>query len=328
LLSLPRSWRRSQRTRGGGLAYLTTLGKGGSFAIRWGALGDHLMHSSPVALYPKPLRDLISPLAGHGAGTDIVYILAYYFFALVGLWLVVTCLAAWRARARGERPFHASPLASRAALVAAALAGLVGLGLAQRGAGSTSSWNISLHTIQVLWWLGIAAAAVALAAALPRLPRRRVVPARALGIVLVAILAAFAYAGARPLRQIGWGYVPVPLYTILNRLDTRTPVDAVVVQNYDIERFNWVSAIGGRRAVLERATTGRDLFPARTAFLQSRVDLLYTTPDAAAARQAAREMGADYAILKLGKANAQGLRAIGTVVMRSGGWVLLKLPAR
>ena len=72
----------------------------------------------------------------------------------------------WRARAAGERPFGRSPAASLVVLAIVCLTTLVALFVAQRGDGYLSSWNITWHTVQNLWWLALCAAAVALEAAL------------------------------------------------------------------------------------------------------------------------------------------------------------------
>jgi hypothetical protein len=310
------------------LAYPTTLGKSGPITITLGALAYTLVHSSGFSMYPEPLRAIAAPLRHLGASGNMLFILSYILLVLIGWWVVVMALALWRARVKGERPFGRSPLASHMALVIAVLSCLVGLGVAQRGTGSMDSWNISLHTLQILWWLTICAAAVPLAAALRRPSWCKPFVVTALSMVVIGALFVAAYGGVTSVRQNSAWSLPAPLFALLQRTASVTPVNAVIVQHFNIRSINWVSAVSGRRVVLERAGDGIGLFSKRTAQLKQDIRVLYGTVDPGDARRAAKLAGADFAILNLRQDHSPGLRAIGTVVMRRGDWQLLRLDLR
>ena len=70
---------------------------------------------------------------------------------------------------------------------------------------------------------------------------------------------------------------------------------------------------------------GQALYPARTALLEREIATLYATTSAAQARELARAMGADYAMVNNQGDRSLGLRAIGAPVMTRPGWEVLEL---
>ncbi len=324
-------------------AYPTTLGPtGGALALSLGRLGPHLLliaggHSA-LHSYSALFTRLAGPLARHGQIGDALLVLLYVLVAPLGVWLLVTALASWRARAVGERPFGRSPTASLMVLVVVGLSIVAALVVAQRGFDYTQSWNITWHTIQNLWWLGLCAAAVAVDAALATVTRRHPATAQtgggyrrsALVCVVVAmaaaVLLAFSLHDLTSIRQTGTGALPSDLRALLQGSDTRVPVNARIVQRRYTRTYNWISALAGRGAVLERSSWTRLQYPVRTAALEKDIAVLYSTPDAAAALRAAHDADAGYAVLQVRLDAAPGLRKIGTMVARRGDWALLRLP--
>ena len=324
------------------VSYTTTTGTVAPPALGLGRLGSHLLdligdNRKDVDSYSVLFRGLAHPLHGLGPIGDALLVLVYIVVVLLGWWLIVTLLAVWRARAVGERPFGRSPTASLAVLAVVCLAVLVGLFVAQSGQGYLASWNIAWHTVQNLWWLALCAAAVALDAALrgrwpawaPAVPAalrdQRVAVGRGLVVAAAVVLFAFSLHGVTAMRQVGEGSLPTGLRVLLQRLDARVPVGARVVQDYDTTTDNWVSAIAGRGAVLERSSWTTWLYPTRTDRLRHDIEALYSTSDPALARRAAAEAQAQYAVVDLRYGSAPGLRAIGTIVARRGDWALLRL---
>ncbi len=267
-------------------AYPTTLGPtGGALALSLGRLGPHLLliaggHSA-LHSYSALFTRLAGPLARHGQIGDALLVLLYVLVAPLGVWLLVTALASWRARAVGERPFGRSPTASLMVLVIVGLSIVAALVVAQRGFDYTQSWNITWHTIQNLWWLGLCAAAVAVDAALATVTNRH--PATAQTVAATA---------GRPLSP--WWQSPWPrrscspsrcttsprsarpareLYPATSKPSCRVvtldvPVNARIVQRRYTRTYNWISALAGRGAVLERSSWTRLQYPARTAALE------------------------------------------------------------
>ena len=324
------------------VSYPTTMGTVAPPALGLGRLGTHLLdlvgrHGRGVDSYSVLFTRLADPLAGRGPIGDALLVLLYVVVVLLGWWLIVAVFAAWRARAAGERPFGRSPAASLAVLFVVCLATLVGLFVAQRGQGYLASWNIAWHTVQNLWWLALCAAAVALDAALrgrrpaatPAAPasvggwRARV--GRSFAVVGAVVLLAFSLHGMTAVRQVGTGALPTDLRVLLEQLDRRVPVNARVVQDYDTTTDNWVSALAGRGAVLERSSWTQWVYPSRTTRLRHDIEALYSTSDRAVALRAAREAQAHYAVVDLEYGSAPGLRAIGTVVARRGDWAVLRM---
>ena len=324
------------------VSYPTTMGTVAPPALGLGRLGTHLLdlvgrHGRGVDSYSVLFTRLADPLAGRGPVGDALLVLLYVVVVLLGWWLIVAVFAAWRARAAGERPFGRSPAASLAVLFVVCLATLVGLFVAQRGQGYLASWNIAWHTVQNLWWLALCAAAVALDAAL-RGRRPAATPAapasvggwharvgRSFAVVGAVVLLAFSLHGMTAVRQVGTGALPTDLRVLLEQLDRRVPVNARVVQDYDTTTDNWVSALAGRGAVLERSSWTQWVYPSRTTRLRHDIEALYSTSDRAVALRAAREAQAHYAVVDLEYGSAPGLRAIGTVVARRGDWAVLRM---
>lgn len=315
------------------VAYPATLGYGGPPALVPGALGGHLMSlvadPDKIHIYPWLVRALADPLARLGTAGDMLFVVVFVLVAICGWPLLVLGAAEWRARQVRERPFGHSPLATHMAVALAALGIVVGLVAAQRNVGSTSSWNIGMHTIHNFWWLCLCAAAVALTPLLRRLAatfgiRFRVL-SRAVVLIAIVALVVAALPGVTDLRQVRTGILPTHLRLLLEEWGGRVPADAVVVQHYDNLKYPWGASIGGRRAVLERASLTRNFYPARTALLWRAIADLYATTDPQRARDLVRRIGADYAVVRAGDERATGLRAIGAEVMRRGAWVLLRL---
>ena len=216
---------------------------------------------------------------------------------------------------------------------------VVALFVTQRGmvdsSGDPGSWNITWHTIQNLWWIGLCAAAVALDGALVR--RRatatvagrltgRAILGRGLAVAAAVVLLAFSAHGVAALRLGGnRALLPSTLRVLIEKTDAHVPVNARVVQTYDNKADNWVSALAGRGAVLERSNLTQWVYPARTRRLERSIAVLYTTPDPATARRVAADIQAAYAVINLLHDTAPGLRAIGTVVARQGNWALLRV---
>ena len=320
------------------VSYPTTRGQAGTVVLGLGRLGAHLafiVNGGELRGYSVLFTKSAGPLDRIGAIGDALLVLLYIAVVPLGWWLIVTVLATWRARAAGAHPFARSPAASRMVLAIVCLTTLVALFVAQRGVGYLSSWNVTWHTIQNLWWLAVCAAAVALDAALRGRParvaiapvRRRPRSAVAPGLVVVAaaVLLAFSLHGATRVRQGGDAPLPSDLRLLLQGLDARVPASARVVQDRDTRQYNWVSALTGREVVLERSSWTQWLYPARTVRLEHDIATLYATRDPATARRVARDTGAGYAVIDLEHNTAPGLRAIGSVVMRQGAWALLRL---
>jgi hypothetical protein len=247
---------------------------------------------------------------------------------MLGWRAVVLVLALWRARSRGARPFGRAPLTTQMTLTLGALIVVVGLCVAQRGHNSYAAWNVPWHAVQNLWWITFAAAAVAVGAALRTWRRPRWLTGSVAGALCCLALAGAlpsALHGITVVRLQNGGSLPTEELRILEHWDRQVPRDAVVVQDSELESQNWVRAIGGRQAVLERASWARAIYPARTALLERKIAALYATRSAARASALARAMGADYALLHLSIDRSPGLRAIGALLLRRGNWELLKL---
>jgi hypothetical protein len=309
------------------VAYPPTIGRSDAPGFRLGGLGRHILDSGEVTRYLL-LRHLVAPFQRHGLGGEELFVLAFVGLALLGWRAVVLVAALWRARSRGERPFGRAPLASQMALTLGVLIVLVGLFVAQRGRDSYAPWNVPWHTIQNLWWITLTAAAVAVSAALKTWARpawltRSAAWALSCVVVVVALLAALH--GITAVRYTDGGRLPTTVLQMMEHWDRQVPRNAVVVQHFELESQNWVSAIGGRQSVLERASWARALYPARTRLLERDIAALYETTSAASARKLALAMGAGYALLHSHDDPSPGLRDIGAPVMRRGGWVLLKL---
>jgi hypothetical protein len=309
------------------VAYPPTIGRSDAPGFRLGGLGRHILDSGEVTRYLL-LRHLVAPFQRHGLGGEELFVLAFVGLALLGWRAVVLVAALWRARSRGERPFGRAPLASQMALTLGVLIVLVGLFVAQRGRDSYAPWNVPWHTIQNLWWITLTAAAVAVSAALhtwarPAWLTRSAAWALSCVVVVVALLAALH--GITAVRYTDGGRLPTTVLQMMEHWDRQVPRNAVVVQHFELESQNWVSAIGGRQSVLERASWARALYPARTRLLERDIAALYETTSAASARKLALAMGAGYALLHSHDDPSPGLRDIGAPVMRRGGWVVLKL---
>ena len=111
------------------------------------------------------------------------------------------------------------------------------------------------HTVQNLWWITVAATAVALSAALHRRSRPAWLTkgaAWALSFVVVAGALLSAFHGIAQVRYAHGGRLPTAVLQMMEHWDREVPRDAVVLQRLERESQNWVSAIGGRQAVLER----------------------------------------------------------------------------
>lgn len=287
-------------------------------------------------------------LLQHGGGfARIGTVMLYIVLVLLGWWLLAMLVAALFARWRGRRPFSHAPTTSLLVLLLLVFSTLMALFVAQRGEGSAASWNISLHTVRNLWWIGLSAAAVAWAAVCrgegcssgaeasgeriavgDRATIGRAV-SRSLQVLLAAAAVVFVAGSLQGVTSMKHSdtplVVPTDLRVLLQRADERIPPASRIVQTYDSERCNWASALTGRGAVLERAVLGRDLYPERTAHLERAIATLYTTTDPDRARRAARDAQAEFAVVDLDKPSPRGLRSIAQVVDRSGRWVLLRL---
>ena len=322
-----------------GASYLTTLGPVGRITLGLGRLGTHLVlvagGNTVQRGYSALFTRSAAPLNRLGPVGDALLVLLYILVAPLGLWLVVTVLAAWRAKASGEPPFGRSPDASRAVLLVVGLTVFVALFVSQKGIGYLSSWNISWHTVQDLWWLALCAAAVALdgllasrrrePAAAGR-PSRRTIAVRICAVVATAFLLGISLHGITAVRQVGGAGLPIDARLLLQGIDSRVPVGARVVQDINTRTDNWTSALSGRGAVLERSSWTRWVYPARTARLEGDIAELYETPNPADALHAAADMGARYAVANLAGGGSRGLKSIGAVVARRGSWALLELP--
>ena len=254
--------------------------------------------------------------------------LLFVALGILGWRVVVLVWALGRTRSHGERPFGRAPLATQMALTLSVLIMLVGLFVAQRGSDSYAPWNVPWHTVQNLWWITLVAAAIAVDGVLHTFARPAWLTGRAawaVSVVIVALALLGAFHGVAAARHSHGGRLPTAVLQMMEHWDREVPRDAVVVQHFELESQNWVSGIGGRRTVLERASWARALYPARTALLEREIAALYATSSAARAGELAREMGADYALLNLPIDRSPGLRAIGVPVMRDHGWEVVKL---
>ena len=330
----------------GAVSYPTTKGPAGALALGLGRLGTHLaiiasgvriVHGYSL-LFTKPAASLDRL----GPSGDALLVLLYIAVVPLGWWLVITVLAGWRARAAGEHPFGRSPATSLTVLTVVCLTILAAVFVSQSGTGDPSSWNLTWHTIQNLWWLALCAAAVALDAALvgrrstasvepaataARAARqgRRAIAGWGFAVVAGVVLLAFSLQGIAVVRHVDRDRVPTNLRILLQRTGGYVPADARVVQAFDTKTNNWVSALAGRGAVLERSSLTRWVFPARTARLQRDITVLYATRDPATARRVATDADAAFALINLRHDTAPGLRSIGSVIARQGDWALLRL---
>lgn len=311
------------------VSYPTTTGASdGLPAIRLGGLGRHLLAWHDVGSYSGVLPHLVAPLRHLGLAGSELFVFAVLLFGLLGWHLVVLLLALWRGWRHGQRPFAVARLASWLCAVLVVLVVLVGIGLGQRGDGPYAPWNIAIHTISILWWVGVAAAAVALVAALrtvARPPWLTTAVASALAALVVVVVGFLAFGGMARLRHSDGGRLPTAVRLMLEQADARVPARALIVQSFELRSQNWVSALAGRRVVLERDSWGFDLFPAQTARLRAEILAMYATRSPVTARDLARTMGADYALVGP-TSDSLGLREISAVVLRRGGWVLVRLP--
>ena len=170
----------------GAVSYPTTRGPAGALALSLGALGPHLAFIARGASTLHGFSVLFTAPAGAldrlGSTGDALLVLLYIAVVPLGLWLLLTLAATWRARAAGEHPFGRAPATSLTILIVICLTVLVALFVTQRGIGDApgdpSSWNITWHTIQNLWWMALCAAAVALDAALVGRPSTATVAGR------------------------------------------------------------------------------------------------------------------------------------------------------
>ena len=327
----------------GAVSYPTTRGPAGALALGIGTLGQHLaflargegaLHGFSV-LFTAPAR----ALDGLGPTGSALIVLLYLAIVPLGLWLLITVAATWRARVAGERPFGRSPATSLTVLILVCLTVLVALFVTQRGmvdsSGDPGSWNVTWHTIQNLWWVGLCAAAVALDAALvgrrssatvAHQHDRLAIVGRGLAGVAAVVLLAFSVHGIAVVRlDANRALLPTDLRVLLERADSYVPANLRVVQERDTSDDNWVSALAGRGAVLERSNLTRWVYPKRTARLERGIAVLYSTRDPATARRVAAYAQAAYAVINLQHNAAPGLRAISTVVARQGDWALLRL---
>ncbi|HVN51989.1 MAG TPA: hypothetical protein VMT43_11175, partial [Acidimicrobiales bacterium] len=255
---LYRGWRRPAERRrlaaaalaavaAAGVSYPTTTGASdGLPAARLGGLGRHLLAWPDVSTYSALLPRLVAPLRHRGLLGSEVFLLAFLLFGTLGWHLVVLLLAHWRGRRHNVRPFAASQPITGLCVLLAGLAVLGGLGLGQAGKGPYAPWNIAIHTISVLWWLGVAAAAVALAAALRTVARPRWLTTKhtwALVALVLVVLVVAALGGMARLRSSDGGHLPTAVRLLLQGVGHRVPARAVIVQGFELESQNWVSAL-------------------------------------------------------------------------------------
>ena len=111
---------------------------------------------------------------------------------------------------------------------------------------------------------------------------------------------------------------------LVRRLDETAPADAVVLQDYDIEKVQWVSGFGGRRTP-GNAPYGRASSTRTSCAAEKLVKIVYSGKTAQVVRRAAEALGADYVIVDTRGSQAP-LKA-GRVVDRDGPFVLVHMRA-
>jgi hypothetical protein len=184
------------------------------------------------------------------------------------------------------------------------------------------AWNIASHTVANLLWIS----AAFLAAGIARLLFDRLDPKPLVLMALTAILAVACAYGAMGFVTIygeWWHRASRQFYTLVTRLDRSTPAGAVVVQEYDTEEIMWVSGFGGRLTPLERASLTRPRYPEEVYRREQLIADLYAAPTAEDARDIAKLLGADFAIVDR-RDNGAILEA-GPVVDTQGNWDVIDL---
>lgn len=297
------------------------VGSGDSpIAVQWGAYGRYLIDSFRVSATASPLVALAPVLGGMGFVGDALMVVAYVAIQLLGALLVL--LAIWLVPRRTDR-------ASREALVTIAaftgVALLIGLTLVQPGTGRYEAWNISAHTVVNLAWLGAALAAAGIALLAPKDPGPRtdtwlvVVGIAVVAALGIGSLAANPTDNWSPYRRAARGY-----YLLLERLASRTsPSDVVAHDSYN-DSIMWVSGIGGRRSVLERANDVAASMPKEVVRRKRLIADLVAANTEGEARRAAEALGATLVITQVDRVGP-GLEAAAREVDRQGDWVLLRV---
>lgn len=199
---------------------------------------------------------------------------------------------------------------------------IVALTLVQPDAGRFTPWNIAAHTAANLFWGAVAVGAAGLCRAVYSRGQRELFLVL-LATVLLTASAAYAIRIPNPSRGRLRGVRPSYFHVVRRLADLTEPSDVVAQRSY-LDTVSWVSGIGGRRVVLERASsmqaTRRDEVIRRRRLL----DRLFEEPNPEKAKSIAKELGATVAIVDTSR-DATGALTAGDRLFAKGRYVLVRL---
>lgn len=304
-----------------GLAYVTTTGEGDPPGVVLGAMARYLPTSRALKFSGLLVREFAG-FAHEHPWASVPFLVFYILVAMTGWRLLVGGVALWIARRRGERPFAASPVGVAYGIGIVAWTVVVALTVVQRGGGEINAWNVSWHTLQLMYPLGVVAAAVAVDVALGDGPVSRLShPVQAL--IVGALVVAMAWVGVQamgPTRLVSKHFAPRGFARVAAALPQYTPPDAVVAQIESTGYEGWVAEVGGRRAYAERTESGGTTGPEA----QRRVTLLkrlYSETDPSWTRDVLLGEGIDYVIVR-SRGVPAGLKGATVRVMSAEGFEL------
>ena len=303
-------------------AILVLISGGGQpVGVRWGAYVAYLETLTPIPPRLPLLQRLAHSLLGAGPFADAAYLAAHLLVdvAVFAVPAAVVWLAVWllgRRRARGV--VIASAVTVELLGTFSVLAVIVGLTVVQPGIPGIGLWNIAGHTVANLLWVSAAFLAAGLTALVVRTPKPRPLVMAWLVVVLGVACVAGA-AGFTMSYGVWWHRASRAVYTLVERLQLKTPKDAVVAQTYDTESIQWVSGFGGRLSPLEAARYPAAAVARRKMLLSQ----MYGAATPAGALDAARALGVDFAIVD--SREGQAVLRAGRIVDRAGAWVLVDL---
>ncbi len=308
------------------LAYLTTTGIGGIPSIQFGAMAEFLTTSRQVVLSSAIVRTLGAHAAGSMLGA-VAFLMFYVLIALTGWRLVLGLAAAPFARRRG---YGMSGRFVPLVFMGWTIVGLVvsALLLVQREPYVFLAWNMSWNSMQIVAPISVLLSSILVDAALPvhiSIPKSLSRWPIVLPLIVVMLGLGTGLAAARsmrPVRLVGTAGAPRDFVRLVERLPELTPVNAVVAQDVQLERNNWVSSLGGRRAYAERLASP-ELAKGYGPQLRATIHELYSTADTLRARALMTREGIDYVIVARARVGA-GLAGATQLVTRVGSFELRK----
>ena len=232
-------------------------GQSPGVAVRWGSFVRYLETHADSPPKLQLLQSLSVQLAGKGPLADIVYFVAFLVFdaavftapALI-VWAVVWTVRAVRRRgASGDQAWTVG-VSGTAGLLLGTFVGLsvlVSLLVVQPGVGEIGAWNVASHTTANLLWVSAVFLAAGVAVLLPRLEASWEPVQLVALLVVLGFALSFGSVGFTTVYGKYWQRKNTHFVNLVRRLDKTTPADAVVLQDYDTEKVQWVSGFGGRR---------------------------------------------------------------------------------